>query len=166
MHAYVDSRYMCPQLCEEQLAHNIYCTGTVDSRRVGLPKLEIEAIKKRGLKWGEWTVLSKGQMELLLWQDKALVMILTTGFASTLLGHVVRRESKQQDWAQMTVPYAVQAYNQDYDGVDHTNQLLKHVSSFSHVRVLRHPRKQASFFKDINLTAAYIQYRLAGVLIS
>lgn len=43
-----------------QLKNNVYATGTVDSRRVGLPKREIAAILDRGLSWGEWTVLSKG----------------------------------------------------------------------------------------------------------
>ena len=90
-------------------------------------------------------------------------MFLTTGFSSTVLGHIIRKRDDKCDWTRLQVPYLVQAYNQNYDGVDHTNQILKNGSSVGHVRVLRHPRKQASFFKDINLSASYIMFRVAGV---
>ena len=160
---FTDSRYTCPELCEILMKKNVYITGTVTKGRIGMPTEEIEAIFSAGLEWGEWTVLSKGDMEIVIWCDRAMVMFLTTGFSSTVLGHVIRKRDDKCDWTRLQVPYLVQAYNQNYDGVDHTNQILKNGSSFGHVRVLRHPRKQASFFKDINLSASYIMFRVAGV---
>ena len=160
---FTDSRYTCPELCEILMKKNVYITGTVTKGRIGMPTEEIEAIFSAGLEWGEFTVLSKGDMEIVIWCDRAMVMFLTTGFSSTVLGHVIRKRDDKCDWTRLQVPYIVQAYNQNYDGVDHTNQILKNGSSFGHVRVLRHPRKQASFFKDINLSASYIMFRVAGV---
>ena len=160
---YTDSRYTCPELCEMLMKKNVYVSGTVTKGRIGMPSEEINAIFEAGLEWGEWTVLSKGDMEIVIWCDRAMCMFLTTGFSSTVLGHVIRKQTEKSDWARMTLPYLVQAYNQNYDGVDHTNQILKNSSSFGHVRVLRHPRKQASFFKDINLSASYTMFRVAGV---
>lgn len=162
-HIFVDSRYNCPEFLDMLEEKNFYGTGTVDKRRVGLPKAEIQAILDAGLEWGEWTVLSRGNQELVIWRDRNICMFLTSGFCSKHLGHVVRKETTGSDWIRMTVPYVIQAYNQEYDGVDHTNQILKSSSTFGHVRVLRFPRKQASFFKDINLSSMYIAYRLSLV---
>ena len=41
---------------------NVYVSGTVTKGRIGMPSEEINAIFEAGLEWGEWTVLSKGDM--------------------------------------------------------------------------------------------------------
>jgi hypothetical protein len=66
------------------------------------------------------------------------------------MGSVVRKQNKESEWTRLQVPYCLQAYNQRYSGVDNFMQRVKKASSFSHVRTLRHPRKQANFFKCIN----------------
>ena len=86
---------------------NVYVSGTVTKGRIGMPSEEINAIFEAGLEWGEWTVLSKGDMEIVMWCDRAMCMFLTTGFSSTVLGHVIRKQTENSDWARMTLPYLV-----------------------------------------------------------
>lgn len=47
-------------------------------------------------------------MELVIWRDRSVCMFLTTGFSSSLLGHVVRKASADADWTRLIVPYVVQ----------------------------------------------------------
>ena len=114
---FTDSRYICPELCDKLMKKNVYITGTVTKVHIGMPTEEVEAIFSAGLEWGEFIVLSKGDMEVVMWCDRAMVMFLTTGFSSTVLGHVIRKRNDKCDWTRLQVPYLVQADNQNSESV-------------------------------------------------
>jgi len=72
---------------------------------------------------GEWSVLSKGNVEMVIWADQAVVFFCTNSFTAHLMGSLVRQvarkdlpNSQKSDkgdvWVRFQVPYVAQAYNQ------------------------------------------------------
>ena len=72
---------------------------------------------------GEWTVLSKGKVEIVVWSDQAVVLFCTNTFTSHIKGSLIRkvpakdlpggcRSDKSHKWVRFEVPYVCQAYNQ------------------------------------------------------
>jgi hypothetical protein len=80
---FFDSRYMMPNAVVDAAKQGIYITGTLTHNRIGNPRQELAAIAA-DLKWGEWAVLHKGECEIVIWSDRAIVTVMTTAFCSTV----------------------------------------------------------------------------------
>lgn len=157
---YTDSRYIDAINAQSLRDKNILVNSTLNFGRLGSPKKEMAAVAAK-LKWGEWSVLSKGNVEIIIWADRAVVGFTSSAFPSTLLGSVMRKPpaDKNCTWTRMQVPYAIQAYNQRMGGVDEETNHQHRNSSVQHVRILRWPSKVARMLKDRNLTACFLVVR-------
>ncbi|GFO46368.1 PiggyBac transposable element-derived protein 4-like [Plakobranchus ocellatus] len=80
--------YTCPALYEELVRRKTFCNGTVQAKRLGMPK----DLAKEKLKPGETSFRRKADLVALKWQEKREVTLLTPAYNPTQTTTVTTRK--------------------------------------------------------------------------
>ena len=118
-HLYTDRYYTSVQLAQELTRHGTAFTGVCNKNRIGLPD-DIRHLQK--LRGGEVQAFRSNELLALAWQaEKRKVPVIMLSTEAT--AEMVLVQSSNRHIAPTTKPAVVNAYNQNMNGVDVSDQL-------------------------------------------
>ena len=129
-HIFMDSFFSSVPLYHKLLSHNIYCTGTLRSKRRNFPP-DLKDVAKRGLATrGDMMARQDGNVSVCVWQDTWPVTFMSSGHNPAHMKSITRRKA-DGSVIDVDCPLSITDYSQFMGGVDRGDQYRK----YYHVRV-------------------------------
>ena len=127
-HVYMDNFFSSVILYKDLLNDGIYCTGTLQTNRKYFP-LDLLAYTKGLAKRGDMMTRQEGNLTVTVWQDKRVVISMSTGHNPDQT-KVVKRKKVDGSVIHVDCPESIVDYNKFMGGVDKGDQIRKY-----HVKV-------------------------------
>ena len=121
-HVYFDNFFTSPFLAEKLLNNGIYCTGTLETNRKGIPA---DLIRRMKMNRGDAKYLAIDSISIVKWMDRRPVLMMSN-FTDPRIMTNINLKLKNGEVIQLRCPVMIQEYNLGKMVVDRVDQRIQY----------------------------------------